>query len=272
MINELPSALDAKLIARISESNPVILLDYDGTLTPIVAHPQLAVLGERTRRELECLAALCPVGIISGRDLDDVRSMVKIDGIWFAGSHGFDLLSPEGRSIQIGDKGDLDELLSLAARTLDKQIQQVPGAWVEHKRFAVAVHFRQTPDTYFHKLKTTVRDVASRQPGLRMSGGKKIFELRPDIDWDKGRAVKWVLDSIRANDDAERKGQISPVYIGDDETDEDALVAVRDAGIGIVVGRANRETAARYRLSNPHEVTDFLARLAVRLGGVGQKM
>ena len=93
--------------------------------------------------------------------------------------------------------------------------------------------------------------------GLRTTGGKCIVELRPDVDWDKGRAVRWLLDQIGLGVDG-----CLPIYLGDDLTDEDAFVTLVGRGVGIVVDEENRPTSAAYRLANPDEVRKFLTNLA----------
>src|SRR5690606_31346060 len=146
-----------------------------------------------TARTLEALATRCPTAIVSGRDLDDVRSMVGLDGLWYAGSHGFDLLAPDGhRDAYEGGRDALsgpDE----AAAQLDDAIGEIAEAWVERQRFAIAVHYRQPPGGLVPRLEAIVRGVAERHRPLPIAGGKRIFELRPDIDWDKGRALDRIL-------------------------------------------------------------------------------
>ena len=93
---ELASALDRweELGPHLREKRPAVFLDYDGTLTPIVARPELAVLAEEMRRTVRTLAARCPVAIVSGRDRTDVQRLVRIEGLIYAGSHGFDIAGP----------------------------------------------------------------------------------------------------------------------------------------------------------------------------------
>ena len=255
---DLPSALtDGDVARRLEGRRPAVFLDYDGTLTPIVARPELAVLDPATKAVLAELAARCTVGIISGRDLDDVRAMVGADGhLWFAGSHGFDIASPDGRRRDIEAGRDLLPQLDAAEAELRDAIAVVPAAWVERKRFAIAVHFRQTPVDEVPRLEAIVTEVAAVHPGLRMAGGKMIFELRPDIPWDKGRALRYVADAAGVDPEAELV-----VYVGDDVTDEDAFVAVRGEGLGVVVGDEDRPTAADHRLADTDEVRAFLQRL-----------
>jgi alpha,alpha-trehalase len=203
------------------------------------------------------LATRCPTAIVSGRDLDDVRSMVGIDGLWYAGSHGFDLLAPDGQRNAYEGGRDALPALDEAAAELEDAIGEIAEAWVERKRYAIAVHYRQTPDELVPRLEAIVRDVADRHDTLRMTGGKRIFELRPDIDWDKGRALDRILRIVAPDEQ-----NTVPIYLGDDETDEDAFREVRERGWGIVVGAGDRPTAAHSRLRDTDEVTQFLSKLA----------
>ena len=93
--------------------------DYDGTLTPIVARPELALLADETLAVLNRLARKCLVAIISGRDLDDVRAMVRAEGVWYAGSHGIDIAAPDGARHEIEEAHRLLDVLAAAADELD---------------------------------------------------------------------------------------------------------------------------------------------------------
>ncbi|MCJ7436932.1 MAG: trehalose-phosphatase [Acidimicrobiia bacterium] len=277
---ELPDALDNPDLRRRLGAQPIALfLDYDGTLTPIVARPELAVLADNVRTELERVAARCFVGIISGRDLADVRAMfggdesadrsgggaTEADHLWFAGSHGFDVAAPDGTRTEFEEAHAHLDALGAAADDLERALVDIPGAWVERKRFAVATHFRQVDDARVPDVEEAVDRVLGAHEGLRKTGGKRIFELRPDVAWDKGRAL-WSLferAGLARDDDL-------AVFIGDDVTDEDAFVALGDDGIGLVVADEARPTDADYRLSTPDDVRAFLAELATLLEGAAR--
>ncbi|MBN1192000.1 MAG: trehalose-phosphatase [Dehalococcoidales bacterium] len=259
-INSLPSALERKeeIFGRLDEKNPpAVFLDYDGTLTPIVPDPSAAILSAKTRQVIKNLARHYSVAIISGRDLDDVRNMVDIENIAYAGSHGFDIAGPDGsfRNQERGQK--YLPALDLAEKELHKVLADIEGVYIERKRFAIAVHYRNVKDADLGELEERLDSVISRIPKLRKTTGIQIFELRPNSDWDKGMALHALLGELYAD-----AGMIIPLYIGDDITDEDAFREIRDSGIGIVVGRANRKTLAHYKLNNTDEVRKFLEGLA----------
>ncbi len=255
----LPSALER--IDEILEHRPLaVFLDYDGTLTPIVERPEDAVLGEATRQAIVELAARCPVAILSGRDLDDVRRLVGVQEIHYAGSHGFDITGPAVTA----ERGtellpDLDE----AQHELEVALATISEAWVERKRFSLAVHFRQSDPADEPAIQHAVQAVQHQHDGrLEMSSGKKIHELRPAIDWHKGRALSWLSEQLGLDETG-----ATPLYIGDDTTDEDAFREIRARGIGIVVTSTSRSTAASYRLHDPDEVRQLLEQLAAALEG-----
>jgi trehalose-phosphatase len=243
-VRDLPSALERadEIRTLLSGRRVAVFLDYDGTLTPIVERPEDARLPAGTRAAIERLAALAPVAVVSGRDLADVRRMVGIEGITYAGSHGFDLVLADGSTDQHGT--EFLPALDAAERDLRARLSPVPGARVERKRFAVAVHVRQVDEELVPDVEAAVAAAATADPSLRRTGGKKVFEIRPAVAWDKGTALLWLLDVLGLGPD------VLPVYVGDDETDEDAFRAVGERGLGVVVrGEGDdRPTLARYAL------------------------
>lgn len=253
---DLPDGLDDPDVPRMLDGRPVaVFLDYDGTLTPIVPRPEDALLPDSTRAELEALAQVCTVGIISGRDLDDVMPLAATDGLWYAGSHGFDVLAPDGTRTQFDQGADALPALDAAEGQLADAVAAAEGAWVERKRFAIAVHHRATDEALVPALEAAVQRIADASPHLRMTGGKKIFELRPAADWHKGTALAWLMEAAGLSPDT------LAVFLGDDVTDEDALDRVRRTGLGVVVGDEDRPTAAHCRLRDPDAAREFLARI-----------
>jgi trehalose-phosphatase len=255
----LPSALEhIEEIASSGDRGLAIFLDYDGTLTPIVSRPDEAVLPNSTRAILCRLAAKIPVGILSGRELKDVRKHVGIDEIIYAGSHGFDIAGPRGLRRQ--EARELLPALDEAEKELREKLDGVAGALIERKYFSIAVHYRNVNENDFLKLERVVIETAARHRKLRRIDGKKVYELLPNIDWDKGKAVLWLLEKLGLEHPDAR-----PIYIGDDRTDEDAFRALEKRGIGILVSEEPKPTAASFSLGNPSEVERFLGKLVATL-------
>jgi trehalose-phosphatase len=250
---DLKSALEnlPEIGRQLESRRPAVFLDYDGTLSPIAPRPELATLPEETKEVVRRLSERYPVAILSGRDREDVASMVGLDGIAYAGSHGYDIAGP-GFQHEVGE--GIPETIDSATRELKRELEDLGGVIVEPKRFAISIHFRLAQDKDVPVIEKTVDEVAARHPSLRKGHGKKLFELRPNLDWDKGKALLWILEAM----DLDRT---VPLYLGDDITDEDAFRVVE---IGILVAEEPRETMASYSLRDPDEVRRFLGWLAER--------
>lgn len=243
-----------------AERGAVVFLDYDGTLTPIVDRPELATLSEEMRAVLKDLAASCPVAIVSGRDRRDVERLVGLDQLVYAGSHGFDIAGPGGLRMEPAQAAEFLPDLDSAEEELKGALRRVTGVLIERKRFSLAVHYRQVAETDVVSVEKTVRATLKARPRLARGEGKRVFEIRPGIDWDKGKAVTWLLEeALPESRDA------LPFYLGDDVTDEDAFRALEHRGVGIRVGDPSHPTRARYFLRDPEEVGSFLRELARRL-------
>ena len=261
-MSELPDGLQA--LDLTTERQPAVFYDFDGTLSEIVEDPDSARLVDGAADALTSLSAACPVAILSGRDLADVRERIGLPGLWYAGSHGFELTGPDGTHHQNPEAAASIPVLAGAAADLADQLGHIPGVVVEHKRFGVAVHYRNAARDRVGEVAAAVR-TAGQRTALRVTTGREVIELRPNIDWDKGKTLHWVLDYIRDNEGA---GPLLPIYLGDDITDEDAFDAVDDDGIAILVRHSDdgdRATAARYALDDPDRVREFTERLARRL-------
>ncbi len=253
-----PMPQDADAIARlIAGRRPALFLDYDGTLTPIVARPEMAILSDKMRASVRRLAGLCPVAVVSGRDRADVERLVGLDGLVYAGSHGFDIAGPDGLRIEHEAGAEFSAAAARAAGILQDALASVEGALVEPKRFAVAVHYRQVADADLPVLEAAVERALEDVPELRKTQGKKVFELRPRFEWDKGKAVLWLLEALDLDGP-----EVLPFYLGDDTTDEDAFRALAGRGVGILVGAPEGPTSAAWGLADPAEVGRFLDTLA----------
>lgn len=231
-----------------------VFLDYDGTLTPIVEDHTKALLDHDMRAAVAALAEHCNAAVVSGRDLQMLRRLVQLNGVTYAGSHGFEIAGPGGMSDCLEKGVEYLPVLNHAEKRLRAGLAGIPGHAVERKRFSIAVHYRRATAESAAVIERIVDAVLSEYPGLRKGHGKKVFELRPDIAWDKGRAVDWLLERLSAKGDA-----VFPIYVGDDITDEDAFRTLSGRGLTLVVqGSDDRLTAADYALMNTGEVRRFL--------------
>ena len=245
----LPSALAhyEQVEAKLRDGS-LIALDFDGTLSPIADRPELALLPDPVRSTLRALADLHTVAVITGRALDDVRARVGLDTIAYAGCHGYEI-EGLGAHYEHAPASQFVARLVALADALEGELD-VAGAFVERKRYSVSLHYRLVAASEVEDVEAAVgRAMATHGEGLRRGGGKRIIELRPDLDWHKGKSLEW----LNVHFDA-----ASAIYIGDDVTDEDAF-ASPDA-LGIVVGPLDRETAATLGLADTDEVHELLSR------------
>jgi len=244
---------------QLAQKDVFVFLDYDGTLTPIVDTPDLAVLSPEMRETVKRLAQNCKVSIISGRATDDVRSKVQIDNIFFAGSHGFEIVDPDGK-VEISKEAQaIRHVIDEVHQKLTSRLKDVKGALVEHVKYTISSHYRLVSDGDFPKVEKAVEDILNEYPNLRQTSGKKVFEIRPKIDWHKGKAVEWILNIL-----GYRPDDHLAVYIGDDVTDEDAFAALEGKGFGILVADELRASKASYIIKDPQDVKkvlEFLIRI-----------
>ena len=257
-MSALPDALASfeQIAGLCAARRPAFFFDFDGTLSDIVDDPAAASLVPGADEALRSLAALYPVAVLSGRGLDDIRQRIGIPGLWYAGSHGFEMVDPDGTYHHNETAALAVPALEHAAAELAQRLSNIPGIAVEHKRYAVAVHYRNAAEGAATAVTAAVHEVG-RRSGLRVTSGRMVVELRPNLDWDKGRTLEWIAREIDGDE------TLLPIFIGDDLTDEDAFDAVLHDGIGIVVQHSedgDRSTAARFALTDPDHVREFIER------------
>ena len=248
-------------VSRQLANSPRVLLlfDYDGTLTPIVARPEIALLSDETRRRLAELAQIdrFVVGVISGRELAELEDLVAIPGLVYAGNHGLEMSGMDMDFIHPDAPGFIDSLAEVTG-SLDRQLRSIPNAVVHNKRLTLSVHFRNTPDSYSHQVDSAVAAVVEPYASagqMKITRGKKVIEVRPNIAWGKGEAIKKIFQSCG--------DEPLPMFFGDDQTDEDGFVAVQGiGGIAVYIGPPRQETKALHQLESPAEVAEVLTFLA----------
>ena len=237
----------------------LLLLDFDGTLSEIVPDPDSAVLRLGNARSLRLLSNRpgFTVGIISGRALDDVTNRVGLPELVYAGNHGMEIQGP-GFQYLHPDVSGIVPHLSTTASLLRRSLTEIPGAQLEDKTITLTVHYRRVPADYHECIQSMVN--AATYAGVadgryRLTYAKAAIEVRPAVDWHKGRALEFIRSRLAPG--------AYPIYIGDDHTDEDAFRAAQAAGgCGVFVGPAGASTDARYRLESPEDVSLALADLA----------
>jgi len=278
-----------QLMEKISSNRLIILLDYDGTLTPIVNDPSKAILDEDVRTILQLLSRHYTTGIVTGRSLTKIQGFVNLPDLLYAGSHGFDIVAPllpvfqelnngrnfsekEEKIIRYQIAQEYLPTLQDIKRNLEEVLSTIPGAEVEDNLFSVSIHYRNCDISHIARIQEIVIEAKESNEGIRLKQGKMVFELQPDVMWNKGRAIEWVLSKINSEqiDFNERTQKSQPkvftIFIGDDKTDEDAFELFNQThfedsdcpGVGILVSEESRPTHAEYTLRNPSEVAKLL--------------
>ena len=240
-----------------------------GTLTPIVDQPDRAFMSPDMRAAVKAVASHFPAAIISGRALDKVTSFVQLAELYYAGSHGFDIMGPrcsdsEGSPLAHQPVPWAVGLIDEAYDALLPYVAAIEGASVEHNKFCVSVHYRLCPNRR-PEVEAAIAKVLEGREQLTVTSGRKVYEVRPKVEWDKGRALLYLLQTLGLDGTGGNTGgnDVCSLYLGDDVSDEDAFRALADRGlgIGILVASRAKPTAARYTLSSPEEVQRFLWKL-----------
>lgn len=240
------------------DKNKILLfLDYDGTLVPIKKRPELAQLPVKNRLLLQNLSYRpnIRVAIISGRQLSDIKSLVGIPKFIYIGNHGYEIDLYGKRTIQKAAKRFVPVLKKIKAALAG--IQKIKGAIIDDKKYTLSIHFRQVRTSKTRSFQQLFfRAIRPWRKHIKLTSGKKVFEIRPPGDWNKGRAAKWVIKKLNLK-------KCLPIYIGDDKTDEDAFMALKKKGIPIQVGKKEK-TAAACVFADIETVYQYLRALAKR--------
>lgn len=248
---------------------PVVVLDLDRTLRDDDARGGTPTLVAGAREALTELATHCPVVVMSGRDLDDLRGQVKADGVWLAGCNGFDVSAPDGRAHRITVAGDTPKIADASAQ-LAAQLEPISGITLEHNSFGIIVHlFRADPQCVPQIVQAVRRFGHCAGLQVRDCGGD--IELRPVGHGDNGAAYQWIVDLV-SRDDHGSSPTILPLYLGGGSTNPDVLDAIRRSGLEITVAREGehigRQSNASFRLENCFSAVQFLHILAAHLKNI----
>ncbi|MBM3244675.1 MAG: trehalose-phosphatase [Candidatus Omnitrophica bacterium] len=238
-----------------------LFLDYDGTLTPIVKTPDKAIISQETKRLLYALSEKnnCRIAIISGRDLVDIKKMVGLKNIIYSGNHGLQIEGPKIKH-ELAVSSGYKKILRSIKIQLKERLCGIKGVLIEDKKLSLALHFRLVDRKQLPFVKTVFHEIIIlylAKNKIKIKYGKEVLEVRPPVQWDKGKVVLWLLARQKF---AKAGAEVLPVYIGDDITDEDAFKAFQRLGITILVGKP-KPSYAHYYLKNPDEVKELFRRI-----------
>jgi len=240
-----------------------LFLDYDGTLTPLHEHPDLALLSTSMRAALRACADRddTDIAIVSGRSLEGIRKMVDEPHLTYAGNHGLEI---EGAGIGYFQHEDLVHFAE-RAEELAREMGRIAvgGAWTEMKGPTLTYHYRAVPEHVRVGLVEEAHAIISTA-GYQPRDAHCAVEARPPVGWDKGRAV---LHILRERYGPSWSETVRVVYVGDDQTDEDAFRFLSGLATTFRVGSSDTPTAATRRLPNVEAVEALLEWLGRRTIG-----
>lgn len=245
---------ESDVFEKLKNKTPAFFLDYDGTLTPIVQRPEDARISDSMRNTLLRLSERYTVAVVTGRDHNDVKQFIRLDNIIYSGSHGYITTGPDGMHMEHEQSEKIITKLDKIETELHKVLDdKTEGVQIDRKRYAIAVHYRNAREQDVSIVFKTVDQMLEKHPGHKKGEGKMVVEIKPDIDWHKGKAVMWIMETLGIH----KKNNVIPIFIGDDVTDEDAFKAIKGKGIGILVENHGQETTADYSLKNVYQVERF---------------
>jgi trehalose 6-phosphate phosphatase len=254
---------DTPMLARIiSTSGAFLLLDYDGTLVEMAPTPELAILSD-SRRDLLRQLAKCAhyrVAVISGRDLDELKGIVGVDGIFYSGSHGLELEGP-GVFYRHNIQPQYMAILHKMTDHIRGLLGNIEGVMIERKKFSLCVHYRLCSAEQSRVVRHMVAEAVTglvADGDIRVMSGRRNIEIVPPCDWNKGKIAIWLLDEYHT---IHPGCTLMPIFLGDDSTDETAFEALCVEGMTVFVGR-HRPSSAQYYLRDVSQVYEFLAFLA----------
>lgn len=263
--------LTQEVLRRLEESSGLwLFLDYDGTLaefapTPDHVTPDPEVIRLITQlvdtRRANGSQPVVRVSIVSGRRLAHIRELLPIPGILLAGTYGIEMVHPEEGELFQLEHSKIRPVLDAIRPLWSKLIAGRDGFYLEDKGWALAIHARFADDAEAAQVLSSAKGVLEHvglQTDFRVLGGSKFLEVGPTLA-NKGQTVAYLLERFRWPD-------ALPVFVGDDDKDEEAFAAIKSSGgIAVVVSAAPRPTVADYRLESPAEVRLWLEELTLRL-------
>lgn len=237
-------------------STRLIVLDFDGVLSPIVDRPEDAAPAPGAVEAIQKLTAQTSVAVVSGRPIADLQERLGQLPVTFAGGHGAEVAHADGSIDHLADAGEVASVLDALETELRGLVDDMPGWLVERKATSLAVHHRlaatESVDEHLPRVVALLERRQDEGPGFGVIAGKAVHEIRP-IGVDKGRALIRIV---------ERLGAGNPLVVGDDVTDEDAFASANQlGGDAILVAEEPRPTAASFRIFDPVAVVDFLDEL-----------
>jgi len=248
----------------IKEAPHVLFLsDFDGTIAVGAGRPEEPALSADIRQKFQALAEKQKIstGVISGRSLAELKSLVAIKDIYYSGNHGLEIEGLGLNYVHPQAEASRSMMQKLGAH-LEEALKDIHGVIIQEKGFSISVHYRMARPEDEDAVTGAVKRVTAPQSvkgELSVYPMKKIWEIRPPVDWHKGSAVEFISCRIKSE---LRLSRLMTIYLGDDTTDEDAFKTLgRPDGWSIFIGGNNSASSAVYYLYSVAEVEELLDRL-----------
>ena len=258
------------VVGQINEATQILLfLDYDGTLTPIVARPEMAVLSSQARNTLQQISChrIFKLAIISGRSLSEIKAMIGLENIAYAGNHGLEIecpphycqeRSPGKTTFTHPAAREFQPRFERLEERLRKTLAGIDGVFIQNKGLTESVHYRLATQTELKRIRKLSLEAIGNEHArdkLQVAEGKKVLEVNPPVEWNKGKAIEWLMQIYGT------PGSLS-IFAGDDVTDEYGFEVLRKVGgISVLVGEKTASSAASYYLESPEQLYHWLERL-----------
>jgi len=239
--------------------NTLMGFDFDGTLTPIVSHPDKVKVPKEILKLLKNLEKRygAHILILSGRSLSYLKKIFPETSFYLAGNHGFECEGPGIKYVHPQARQQAQQLKKIK-KWVTPYLKPYSGCWLEDKKYTFSIHYRALPikehALFCRKLQGHLRAYPEGLKKMNLRPGKCVLEIRPQINWDKGKMYLWV----------QKKLKLKPkkdffFYAGDDVTDEDVFKVMKPLNsFTVYVGSAHHKTKAQYRTKDTKSLMKLL--------------
>lgn len=230
------------ILTAFATSNVLIAFDYDGTLAPISSNPERAPMRARTRHLLGAVAERYPCIVISGRARSDLVKWLSGVPVWhLSGNHGLEPWAENAAYVARVKRWE---------RQLARRLGPYSGVTIENKTYSLTVHYRHARPRRPAVL--AVESAVEAIRGARLIRGKEAVSVLPRDSVHKGDALQRARRLLHCD---------LAIFVGDDDTDEDAFAASSTGSVlGVRIG-SRRVSKAGYYLKDQLEMDTFLRKL-----------
>ena len=244
------------LLSEIKGKQIDLYLDYDGTLAVFAPTPDDVLPSDEVIRLISQLADSpnVRISIVSGRRLGHIRKLVPVKGILLAGTYGVEMQLPDGKEVHQIEYDDIRPILEALKPRWQRLINGKDGFYLEDKGWALAIHARRAEEKEGLQVLNSAENMLTSDllgEHLQKIYSYRFLEIGP-YNADKGHALSYLFDNFHWEG-------ATPIYIGDDDKDEEAFQVINEhGGYSILVSKEPRKTAANFILESPKHVHQWL--------------